>query len=228
MNKKMKILTGIIAAASILVTGFPVLAASPAGSIKGSDVIYTADAVTTDKLAITIDGSFEDWSDKPVYELFWSESTKHHVQIFRDDTYVYLHIRMSDSGYAKFNGYGYCFNFDNKDHFVDVVAVSGPTVNGINAFEIRRREGNKLIDDAPAYVTHTEGQPDECELKIPLRFFDPHPERVTSITFTCDNLGSQSVEFEGTSTGPYIIAGAGLVLAAAGIFAFTKKRKIRT
>lgn len=211
MNKKMKILTGIIAAASILVTGYPVLAASPAGSIKGSDVIYTADEVTTDKLAITIDGSFEDWSDKPVYELFYSSSTVHHVQIFRDDIYVYLHIRMSETGYRDFTGSNFCFYFDNKNNYVDVVPVSGQVIFGVNAFEIRRQNGYKLIDDAPAYVTHTEGQPDECELKIPLRFFDPHPERVTSITFSSTNLGSQSVKFEGTSTGPYIIAGAGLV-----------------
>jgi uncharacterized protein (TIGR04145 family) len=100
--------------------------------------------------------------------------------------------------------------------------------NGINEFEIRRQNGYKLIDDAPAYVTRTAGQPDECELRIPLNFFDPHPERVTSISFTCSNLGSQTVTYVGTSTTPYIIAGAGLVLAAAGIFAFTKKRKIRT
>jgi|GEM_PF-802213 len=228
MNKKMKILTGIIAAAFILVTGFPVLAASPAGSVKGSDVIYTADEVTTDQLAITIDGSFEDWSDKPVYELSYSSSTVHHVQIFRDDIYVYLHIRMSETGYVQFNGYNFCFNFDNKNNYVDVVSVSGSTTNGINAFEIRRQNGYKLIDDAPAYVTRTAGQPDECELRIPLNFFDPHPERVTSISFSCTNLGSQSITFVGTSTAPYIIAGAGLVLAAAGIFAFTKKRKNRT
>lgn len=228
MKNTMKIWTGILAAAAILATGFPVLAASPAEAMKRSDVIYTADEVTTDQLAITIDGSYEDWSDKPVYDVSYSSSVIHHVQIFRDDTYVYLHIRMSDTGYVQFNGYNFCFKFDGKDNYVDVVPVSGSMTNGINEFEIRRQNGYKLIDDAPAYVTRTSGQPDECELRIPLNFFDPHPERVTSISFTCSNLGSQTVTYVGTSTTPYIIAGAGLVLAAAGIFAFTKKRKIRT
>lgn len=228
MNKKMKIWAGILAAAAVLVTGFPVLAASPAGAIRASDVIYTSDEVTTDQLAITIDGSYEDWSDKPVYEVSYSSSVIHHVQIFRDDTYVYLHIRMSDTGYVQFNGYNFCFNFDGKDNYVNVVSVSGGMTNGINEFEIRRQNGYKLIDDAPAYVTRTAGQPDECELKIPLNFFDPHPERVTSISFTCSNLGSQTVTYVGTSTAPYIIAGTGLVLAAAGFFTFTRKRKTRT
>jgi len=88
MKNKMKIFTGVLAAAAILVTGFPVLAASPSGVIRGSDVIYTADEVTTDQLAITIDGSYEDWSDKPVYNVSYSSSVVHHVQIFRDETYV--------------------------------------------------------------------------------------------------------------------------------------------
>jgi len=134
---------------------------------------------------------------------------------------------MSETGYTQFNGYNYCFTFDGKNNYVDVTSVSGSISNGINAFQITRQNGDKLIN-APAYVTRTSGQPDECELMIPLRFFDPHPERVTSISFTCSNLGSQTVTYVGTSTTPYIIAGAGLVLAAAGIFAFTKKRKIRT
>lgn len=228
MKRKMKIWTGILAATAVLTMGFPVLAAPPAGAIRASDVIYTSDEVTTDQLALTIDGHYEDWSDKPVYDMSYSSSVVHHVQIFRDDTYVYLHIRMSDTGYVQFNGYNFCFSFDGKDNYVDVVSVSGGMTNGINEFEIRRQNGYKLIDDAPAYVTRTAGQPDECELRIPLNFFDPHPERVTSISFTCSNLGSQTVTYVGTSTAPYIIAGTGLVLAAAGFFTFTRKRKTRT
>lgn len=55
--------------------------------------------------SIDIDGYYDDWEDKPHTEVYYGEmpyvSEVHQVSVFRDETTVYVHIKMSENGYTE-------------------------------------------------------------------------------------------------------------------------------
>lgn len=214
-------LAAIVTAAVLLMSSFPVLASS-------GGVVNAGDAVSS-YVPITIDGNYEDWADKPHSQMSYSWDTNnnyHSGAIFRDETYVYLHIRMSPTGYTQFNGNNYHFMADDKELYVQVETINNANiVNGNNQLVVRRQNGYQIIDDATGYLTHNSGQPDEWEIRIPLEAFPGAVKNIRTITFECSNLGEQVLSAKGTPTLPYLIAGGGLVIAVAGYQINRRKRK---
>lgn len=209
MNIRAKFIGCIFAISVLLFTSIPV---------------YATGGVS-DYVGITIDGNYDDWEDKPHTRLQWDTGDNYHLgALFRDADYVYLHIRMSPSGYSEFNGWNYLFTVDGKAEYVAAVVTSGSIVEGNNVLEIRRQNGYKIIPGANGIVTRLTGEPDEWELRIPLSYFDPHPDRIRTITFSCSNLGPQVLTATGTPTWPYLVAGTGIVIAFAGYMLSKRKR----
>lgn len=194
--------------------------------ITASVLILPASAQHNDYLPIQIDGSFEDWSDKPMTRLHydWQIPYYHAGSLFRDEEYVYLYIKMAEQGYMDFNGYNYLFKVDGVDHYVVVVPQNGAKkTEGLNSYVVRSQNNYTLIDGAVAAVMVTKGESDVCELRIPLSYFSQNPDAIGSISFYSSNLGPQTITAVGTPTLPYLVAGLGLVLAAAGIYRRKKK-----
>ncbi len=207
---------------SILVTLF--LLSVPVFAAEGDDVIILSDAQATDYVGITIDGYFSDWSDKPMSPIYYDSGTVHTGSLYRDESYVYLYIRMSDIGYTQFNGYGYKFTVDGKLYTFAVTPVSGSIGNGNTTMQVIRENGWQPVAGANGIVNRAAGQGDRMEMRIPLNYFFRQPETLVTITFQSDNLGPQVLTATGTPTLPFIIAGSGLVAATLGYFIRKRKR----
>lgn len=217
MTNKMHLLL-ISILTTLLLISVPVFAA------EGDDVIVLSDAEATDYVGITIDGYFSDWSDKPMSPIYYDPATSHSGSLYRDETYVYLYINMSDTGYTEFNGYGYEFRVDGKLYAFDVIPVSGTIGSGNTTMQVVRVNGSKPVPGANGIVNRTSGQGDRMEMRIPLTFFFRQPETLVTITFQCDNLGPQVLTATGTPTLPFMIAGSGIVVASLGYFFLKRKR----
>ena len=181
-------------------------------------------------VGISIDGTYDDWNDKPHSKIHyaWDADNYFHLgALFRDENYVYLHVKMSDRSYTTFNGYNYCFTVDGIQTFVAVVPPEGEDYNadGDTPLVVRAQNGYTLINDAAGVLTRHPGKSDEWEIRIPLSFFTPDPDSVSTITFYCSNLGPQSLIATGTPTMPFVLAGAGLVIAAGRYAAYRRKNK---
>lgn len=216
----------VIAAAMAMML---LLSSTPVAASSGGLIDVGTDA--TSYVPITIDGNYEDWQDKPHSQLSysWDSGNNYHsAALYRDDTYVYLHVRMSPTSYTQFNGYNYLFRADNKDFYVLAITPNNTSiVEGDNLLEIRRQNGYQVIYDSVGYVTRTAGQPDEWELRFPLEAFPGASKNIRTITFQCSNLGEQVLTATGTPTLPFLLAGTGFVIAAVGYGIKRRKRSAK-
>jgi len=197
----------------MLAVSFPVHAAS------GESVQYLTGGSATDYVGITIDGNFDDWSDKPqtqIYKGSLREGKYCIASLFRDDSYIYLYVKMSEDK-PDFNGWNYTFSVDGVEKTFIIVGFSSPYILDKDKWQ--------FVDNADAAVTYGMGEPDECELKLPLSLFTATPDAVQTITFYSTSLGQQTVQVTGTTTLPFVIAGAGIIIASAGYGLAKRKRK---
>ena len=198
-------------------------------SAEENEILNLQNTNSSDYVSIDIDGSYDDWEDKPHSKIRydWDAANSYHSgALFRDEDFLYLHVKMSDISYSQFNGYNYRFTVDGVETFVAAVPPEGSSiVNGQNPIVVRAQNGYKLIEGAGGIVTRASGKGDEWEIKIPLKFFTKTPETVKEIKFYCSNLGPQEIVSTGTPTLPFVIAGAGLAIAATGYF-IAKRKKI--
>lgn len=194
----------------------------------GSQTVLFAEDDQSDYVGISIDGSYDDWNDKPHTKIQypWDDANYYHQgALFRDEQYVYLHVRMSERSYTQFNGYNYCFTADGKETYVAVVPPEGEQIGeGNNTVVVRAQNGYSLIDGAEGVVTRKQGEPDEWELRIPLSFLSDQPELIKEITFHSSNLGPQNIIATGTPTLPFLVAGTGAAIAVGG-FLHSKRKK---
>jgi len=226
MNIRAKLIGCLFAVSVMFITSFPVYAA------PGDGVIYLADATATSYDGITIDGYYSDWENKPYTEIYRGptrpEINFHLGALFRDATFVYLHIKMNPV-YSSFQGYDYHFTVDGTDYVVEAVRVYGGKIEvGITALVIKRQSDNTTIAEASGFVTHGEKKshlPDEWELKIPLSYFSTSPDSIGTITFRAPKLGQQVLTSTGTPTWPFVVAGSGLIIAFAGYRQLSKRKR---
>lgn len=191
---------------------------------------------------ITVDGYFDDWEDKPHAAVHYDWQTEyngwHQVSIVSDGEYVYLHVRMAKT-YSVFNGWNYIFTYDigGQQKQMNIVVPTeygtsdslpkGGTYNLIPRYE----NGYGVIDGASGKLTKYDastGKSDEAEIKIPMKAFQQYAglsDSVKEISFYSPNLGPQKVTTQGADTAPYVIAGAGAVIAGTGVIFYTKKKK---
>ena len=180
--------------------------------------------------AIVIDGYYDDWKDKPHTNITWSVESKviHKVSLFRDSTNVYLHVKMSEPNYTRFNGNEYRFIYDGTEVVFAAVYDNGNIKNlrdGIYKLTVRTQQN--YIPVSTGYLTRKSGESDSAEIVIPISAFGNgiNPESVKTIEFYSPNLGLQHVICTGTSSGPYIAVGLGFLIVCVGYLNFKKKRK---
>ena len=206
------------------------MSSTPIAASSGGLIDVGTDA--TSYVPITIDGNYEDWQDKPHSQLSYSWDTGnnyHSAALYRDDTYVYLHVRMSPTSYTQFNGYNYHFIADDKwDLYTAAVTPNNVAiVNGNNLLEVRNQNNYQLISGAVGYVTRADGQSDEWELRIPISAFTGPDKKFRTFSFQCTNLGEQVITATGTPTLPFLLAGTGFVIAAVGYGIKRRKRSAK-
>ena len=209
------------------------------------DVLYLSNNnSSSDYVGITVDGSYGDWDDKPHTKIQypWDANNNYHEgALFRDENYVYLHIKMSNKSYTQFNGNNYIFTFDGTPYSFQVEIgelIYQKNKNFSNyLLEVHNQNGYALVENAGGTLTRWENGPnqnadenafktrDEWEIKIPLSFFTSNPSAIKTITFYCSNLGPQELIATGTPTLPFVVAGAGLVFASIGLGLSKRKRK---
>ena len=218
----MKKVISCILAVCIMLVAFPT-------AVYADEVYYLGGGPSTDYMPITIDGNYDDWNGKPFSKIQypWDNGNRFHMGcLFRDDTYVYLAVIMSDLSYTQFNGYNYRFTVDGIESYVVVVTPDGSNVgNGNTDVIVRNQNGYGIIPNAMGMVTREANKGDKWELKIPLSFFSSNPDTIREIKFHSSNLGPQELIATGTDTAPYVIVGIGLAMASFGFVASKKHKK---
>lgn len=196
---------------------------------------------------IVIDGYYDDWEGIPP-TIFthhgYNNKTKHKVSVVKDDTYIYVHVKLSEyynqqipinAMYFDIEGKGIiqvCLRFTNNPFFEFGLYTLKPGRHGeLSPFLVGR-----WSDLGEAYVTiPDEGNTDQMEYRINIEKLEKvmHWPKGTinncgKITVTMPNLGDQKIVVTGTSTAPYV--GVAISLAALiSIFAFRtyRRKKVR-
>lgn len=185
-------------------------------------------------IPINIDGYYDDWIDKPSADIHYSSDSRltNKVSLIRDEKYIYLHVKMADDLYKKFNGNNYNFKYDEK--LVSFV-IEGGDNNGMGNHQLRVRYQNgwTIVNDSKAYLTRYNNggkqkfKSDEAEIMIPIAGFENgiKPADIKTISFNSPNLGPQWVTCTGTDTNPYLGIGISIALSGVGYLFYKKKRK---
>lgn len=184
-------------------------------------------------VGITLDGYFDDWSDKPEIVLTPGDSgnmkQEHIVKWYTDDNYLYLYIDMSNSNKGKEPSCPIKYYINGVKQDPGILAKKG-TGNSVQVYYGDEDENGKVIGNEKA-IPNSGGlygySEAECEFKIPLSVFENGAKnQMLSIEMEFPNLGKGTIHFEVGSTYPY----TGIVICGAvAFFSFTiytrKKRK---
>ena len=198
---------------------------------------------------IRIDGYYDDWERIPKATLTYGSHNakeKHEGAIVMGEEYLYGYVRLSDlyasqipvnEYHITVNGETLVFYILGKDEagnlnpeFDPYQLANGTYLNEIGLFQ-RERAVVSLGDVA---LTVTDGSPnDTLEFRIQLSVLEKllgFPEGAikngAEVSFRNPNLGAESIQLAGTSTG--VIAGTVLCVASVGAaWFFNRKRKQR-
>jgi len=202
-----------------------------------STTVANADSnrTATNKYDITIDGNFDDWSGKPMTEVK-ENGDDYNIKresLVADDDNIYFYLNMSPEhggGYSTLQPSGYVLNVGSKTFYVtfktdgtlsDDTTVSG-TVNAWNSENGGSGDLSQATMKVHRYKT-ANGHNDIMEARIPLSELKVAGGSQT-ITMKNANLGTQTLTATGGSTGPFILAGIGMVIALGGAGTFIKTK----
>lgn len=187
------------------------------------------------KYNISIDGNFDDWSDKPMTTVkeSWDDYNIKKAALLADDNNIYFYLNMSPEhggGYSTLQPSGYVLKVGSKTFYVTFKTTGnltdGATVDGtVNAWN-SDDGGSGDLSQATMKVHRfktANGHNDIMEAKIPLSELKVAGGSQT-ITMKNDNLGSQTLTATGGSTGPVVLAGVGLTIAIGSVVTFTRTR----
>ncbi|MFV0559305.1 MAG: Firmicu-CTERM sorting domain-containing protein [Enterococcus sp.] len=195
----------------------------------------------SNEFGITIDGAFDDWDDKPMTTIT-SNGDNFNIKkgsLLADTTDVYFYLNMSETGIGYNNlqtanyelviaGKTYYLTFANTISSGDSVGTSKEI--SVSAWSSSDNQ-NYSLPNAKIIETRRavgDGYSDTVEFSIPYGDLGLDNTIVNEISLTIKNtnLGEQTISTTGGSTGPYIIAGVGFVMAV-GVLFITKRRKIK-
>lgn len=198
----------------------------------------TAYAASND-FGITIDGYFDDWADKPKTQIT-SPGDDFNIKegtLLADSTNVYFYLSMSANGigYNNLQTAGYKLVIAGKTYYLTFSnEIGGGTETtkeiGVSAW-CEDNGQNYSLPNAKIIESRNpvgDGYSDMVEFSIPYGDLGLDSTIVNEIALEISNpnLGSQTITTTGGSTGPYLIAGIGLVAAVASIF-FMKRAKTK-
>lgn len=171
-------------------------------------------------VGITLDGYFDDWSDKPEIILTPGNSGNmkqaHIVKWYTDDNYLYLNIDMTNSkkGQEPSCPIKYKINGGGQQYQLQAKKGAG---NSVQVFS-----NGKVIPNSGGLYGNSEAK---CEFKIPLSVFENGTKnQMLSIEMEFPNLGKGTIHFEVGSTHPYVgiaICGGVVIL---GFLVYGKRR----
>ncbi len=178
------------------------------------------------EMPISIDGYFDDWSDKPhtafYYDIYNSAEAKN-VALFSDDKYLYGHIKMSDlvGSFGSYTMY-LCINNSyyiklvilctDDNHVINWDKFIEYTPPGIH-FDLavfNNEDYSELLGNTALVVYNSDRHPaDDVEFSVDYEKLRKHCNNIPiseiqTITMTCPSLGSQSITLSNTSTAPFI------------------------
>ncbi|HBV89000.1 MAG TPA: Firmicu-CTERM sorting domain-containing protein [Desulfosporosinus sp.] len=183
--------------------------------------------------AIQIDGYYDDWEDKPHTHVYYGTlpnvSEIHLVSLFRDETTLYVHVKMSENNYNEFpnSNLKLSTNAGSMAYLVNLDSLPGKKkpVEGTAGLTVRLQNNWNYIVGS-GYYTRTDGEPDEAEFFIPLSTISAQPSGITEITMRIYELGHQLIICVGANTGPYIGAAICAVIAfSSGGYYYYRKKK---
>lgn len=188
-------------------------------------------------LGITIDGSFDDWTDKPKTQIS-SPGDDFNIKegsLLADTTNIYFFLNMSESGtgYIDLQPAGYKLIIGGKVYYLtfsNVINDNSTTSKEIDVTAWCETDGkNYSLPNAKIIEVRKpvgSGHSDMVEFSIPYGDLglDSTIVNEISVEISNPNLGTQVITTTGGSTGPYVIAGVGLVMAIGTLY-FVKHKK---
>lgn len=180
-------------------------------------------------VGVTLDGYYDDWSDKPSVQLkygWYNLGQVHTVKWYTDDKYLYLYVKMGTIGGQQLNYYIIYFEVNDGPQKQLQFAPDSPTSGRISVFDVNGGY-TKVSDDG--YVTrgsNSDGKTsDQGEFKIPLTVFQNDTNQMMDVKMQFPNLGEQTLEFQVGSTHPYTgiaICGGVVIL---GFLIYVKRKR---
>ncbi|ATO45430.1 hypothetical protein C5L30_001906 [Companilactobacillus farciminis] len=199
----------------------------------GMSLEPTVVSAATDDFNIKIDGKFSDWDDKPKHDVYYDFGPVKEASLLADDKYIYYYVSTSKSHKDNlgFQTVDYQLKIGNRLHVIYIK----------NAWDIKPNQNTKvLLQDnsngdrnlvnSPAIVHRFVGPGYDyavMECRIPYEELDAASMAGQDISMKTPQLGMQIITAVGGSTGPYVLAGVGVVIAAFGIFKYRKRKIIK-
>lgn len=199
-------------------------------------------------LGISIDGKFDDWSDKDKHpmKIKGDNDNIKYVSLLTDSKNIYMYVSMNpklSGGYTNFQPSGYTLSVGGKVFYVsfnnnqtvnlslnesksvptNVYGADGSNKNLNDLTYVNRQSINQKLGDGSS----VKGTSYRFEAKIP--FKDLHNVSNTegqNIKLENANLWTGSVQASGGSTGPILLASAGFVIALGSVILNLKKRRL--
>lgn len=182
--------------------------------------------------AILIDGYYDDWEDKPHTQVYYGPlpyaTEIHRVSLFRDETTLYVHVKMSENNYDELPNINIALstNAGSMDYLVNLNPLPGKKkpVVGTAGLTVRLQSNwNNIV--GTGYYTRAVGESDDAELVIPLSSISNQPASITEIAMKIVQLGPQQIICVGASSGPYIgIAICAAITLGSGGYYYRRKK----
>ena len=187
---------------------------------------------------ITIDGKFDDWKNQPVEKWTTDQFTYHDVGFVADDQYVYVYVSMAPKNPGNYkvmqpSGYQISINnhtYDLTLHLNDKLWSLQPGEGGRFSADVWNRTKNRdtSLNNAGYLLREKEADGrgnDVMEVAIPISTFGDDLNQSSTFTLKNPNLGQKEITTSGASTGPFILAGIGALLAAGGLVLYRRREK---
>jgi len=181
-----------------------------------------------DNLNIKIDGKFADWKNVTL-----TEGYNGYTAMVTDGDKVYVYVKMK---YGMVPGYGdYNFDFNGKKIFVFSKDIPYNPVSHGSATKVTFRAGNYNEDTSDSsygtvgdgYVSSDSEGHNIAEFQIDVSKLKLSSMTGQTITMYNPNIGDKKVTVAGGSTGPYVIAGIGVLIAGFGYWRLRKSGKLK-
>ncbi|MFD1454493.1 Firmicu-CTERM sorting domain-containing protein [Levilactobacillus lanxiensis] len=181
-----------------------------------------------DNLNIKIDGKFADWKNVTL-----TEGYNGYTAMVTDGDKVYVYVKMK---YGMVPGYGdYNFEFNGKKIFVFSKDIPYNPVSHGSATKVTFRAGNYNEDTSDSsygtvgdgYVSSDSEGHSIAEFQIDVSKLKLSSMTGQTITMYNPNIGKEKVTVAGGSTGPYVIAGIGVLIAGFGYWRLRKSGKLK-
>lgn len=208
-------------------------------------ILMLIPSIALAEMPISIDGYFDDWSDKP-HSAFYYGTYDHEdyekVALFSDTTALYGHIKMSDLD-GRYDSFVMKLQINNTYNIELIIMPTAdkkqidwsttikdfPAGTHFNLAVFNNQDYSAVLGDAVLLIYDKTYKPgDDVEFSVKYdsikKYCNNIPfSEVNNITFTCPSIGEQSLTLAGTSSEP--ILGIIVTFAVIGLVLLYRKYK---